>query len=192
MNKATHQTIAQWFSKQTVTVPITQIQLHSFVFFYESFEMLEGRPSNFSHLEKSIQGIRFTDISQLNQSNKTNDMISISNARKALFLVQTMTDTEITELLGVFEALQSIKLIDNQQLLWTKKDRYYLTVIKETLLEDNYYIYPLRQKRFVLSANDFKKLTQAHKQSLEQLSLERTLVNPVFVTINSEGGLAID
>lgn len=50
----------------------------------------------------------------------------------------------------------------------------------------------MHNKNFVISTSDYNNLSEAHYDVLEQLSNEVDLFNPVYISIEEDGGLLVD
>ena len=65
-------------------------------------------------------------------------------------------------------------------------------MIYESALEKDYVVKAIGDKRFVLTEREARKLTDRQVQTLQALSREAELANPVYVTVGEKGVLLID
>lgn len=55
-----------------------------------------------------------------------------------------------------------------------------------------YHVIVMNNKRFVTSDEDYKRLSEVHYNTLEKLSNEDNLFNPIYISIEEDGGLLVD
>lgn len=135
----------------------------------------------------------------LNQKQDDFD-IDENNARISQFIINTMTDSELSELTHQFNMWSTHKEeIDagKKQIPMSKEDItdddiVMLELLKSSEPDYGYEILRIGQKNFVFSKEDFVTLNEEHLELLDSLSTNEELLNPVYVEVESNGRLVID
>ena len=126
--------------------------------------------------------------------------IDEGNARTSKFLIETLTDPELSRLSHEFnfwnthskEISQNKKQIEMDEKDITQGDVDLIKLIKISEPEYKYKIVEIGDKRFIFSEEDLIKLSESHLELLEILSVDDELLNPVYINVDSEGRLLID
>lgn len=189
------------------------LKTQKFLFFFESFSKLKGYDPDFSKLKAYKNGPVFSDLYG-DYKYRFDELVDVvtqvtpisideSLAKKAHFLTKIMDNGELSELTHQFDiwsiheddiqkGLAQIEMKESDfsasdwQLTNELFDMYDNTII------ENSEVLVIGNKHFLFSKNDFRKLNEEQKNTLELISLEESLINPVYVEIGSEGELIID
>lgn len=192
----------------------SHLQVQKFLFFYEMFQMLENKSYDITGLKAYANGPVFSSVYGDIRHQKTeiiNALHSFSwnflgidsiNAKKSLFLIQSMTDKELSELTHALDmwnvkapAIQrGEKNISITQEDITQEDIEMLSILKNNTPYqlEKYEIVSMADKKFIFTIEDYKQLTEEHYEVIEQLSREENLINPVYVTVSNGGVLLVD
>lgn len=131
------------------------------------------------------------------------DSVNETRAKKCGFIVETMTEEELSELTHKMNLWNSKKARimsgeynvnldekdfneDDKKMIQLLDSMYPIEMIENSIVVD------LDKNYFVFSKEDSVKLTEEHFDTLMLLSERETLHNPVYVDIDSEGRLLID
>lgn len=200
-----------WLHKQEEVTKFSKLQLQKFLFFYEMFQYLDGRDYDFSSLKAYKNGPVFSnfygdityqeaEVVDYLDNVQHEIMIDDSNAKVSKFLVETMTDSELSKLTHEFNMWKvhqdsiaaNIQQIPMDEKDITDEDIELLQLIKISEPSYDYKVLKLGEKRFVFSQEDFKLLHDSHLELLDSLSSSEDLINPVYIELDSEGRLLID
>lgn len=200
-----------WLHRQEEVAKFSKLQLQKFLFFYEMFQYLDGRDYDFSSLKAYKNGPVFSnfygdityqeaEVVDYLDNVQHEIMIDDSNAKVSKFLVETMTDSELSKLTHEFNMWKvhqdsiaaNIQQIPMDEKDITDEDIELLQLIKISEPSYDYKVLKLGEKRFVFSQEDFKRLSDSHLESLDSLSSSEDLINPVYIELDSEGRLLID
>lgn len=200
-----------WLNNQEDLANFSKLQLQKFLFFYEMFQFAESKAFDFSSLKAYKNGPVFSnfygdityredEVKNYLEQNREDIKIDINNAKSSMFLINTMTDSELSSLTHEFDFWNihkdrieaQEKQIDMEQEDITKSDIDILRLIKNSEPNYDYEILKLGEKRFVFSKDDFSLLSDDHLELLDSLSGNEELINPVFVELDTEGRLLID
>lgn len=208
--------LSGWLQAANQAAYDVPLKLQKFLFLYEAFSKTSGDASDFSHLRGYARGPVFSNVwgdytkerSTFNREAAEHYMsnsaqLNEERAEKCSFIVRTLTEKELSELthrMNIWSAKRSrimggerqVNLDeqdfndDDAEMIRTLDAMYPISMIRNSVPV------PIDGTCFVLSAEDNTKLTEAHMDALAQLAANEELHNPVYVEIDSEGGLAID
>lgn len=200
-----------WLNQQEDIAKFSKLQLQKFLFLYEMFQFAEKKDSDFSYLKAYKNGPVFSnfygdityrkDEIQEYLKQKQHDFdIDEDNARISQFIVNTLTDSELSDLTHQFKMWSTHKEeIDagKKQIPMSEKDITdddieILDLLKSSEPDYDYEILRIDQKNFVFSKEDFMNLNEEHLELLDSLSTNEELLNPVYVEVESSGRLVID
>lgn len=203
-----------WLNNRQDISSYSKLQLQKFLFFYEMFQFAESKEYDFSSLKAYKNGPVFSNfygdityredevldsIKRFSDGLDSGD-IDEENALTSKFLIETLTDSELSSLSHEFnfwnthnkEISENIKQIDMKERDITQEDIDLVQLIKISEPEYNYKIIKIANKRFVVSEEDFNKLSENHLELLDILSVDDNLLNPVYIKVDCEGRLLID
>ena len=200
-----------WLNQQEDIAKFSKLQLQKFLFLYEMFQFAEKKDSDFSYLKAYKNGPVFSnfygdityrkDEIQEYLKQKQHDFdIDEDNARISQFIINTLTDSELSDLTHQFKMWSTHKEeIDagKKQIPMSEKDITdddieILDLLKSSEPDYDYEILRIDQKNFVFSKEDFMNLNEEHLELLDSLSTNEELLNPVYVEVESSGRLVID
>jgi len=103
-----------WLNKQEEIAKFSKLQLQKFLYFYEMFQYVDGNDYDFSSLKAYKNGPVFSnfygdityreeEISDYLRSAKEDNTTNELNARTSKFLIETMTDSELSDLTHEFD-----------------------------------------------------------------------------------------
>ncbi len=208
--------LSGWLKKYSETSYNTPLKLQKFLLLYEAFSKTYGEEPDFGHLRGYKRGPVFSDVwgdytkerSDFNEAamkayETGADTINFSRAKKCAFVVETLTEKELSELThkmnlwkskehrimsGEYNVTLSVDdFNEDDENMIRLLDRMYTDEII-----DNSEIINLDRYYFVFSKLDSQKLTEQHFDTLMAITEDDDLHNPVFVEIDDEGGLIID
>ena len=210
-------TLSAWLKRHRKAEYDIPLKLQKFLFFYEAFSKVAGdKKADFDHLRGYKNGPVFSnvwgdytkdrwDFEQVADMyfEKYGETVDIARALQCSFIVSTLSERELSALTHEMNIWKSQEKFINQgcyQVSLRESDFnehdfhmiellgriYPVEMIKtsEIVRVDNYY--------FVLSRDDFTRLTEEHQDVLMSLTDNAELHNPVFVSIDEEGCLLID
>ncbi len=210
-------TLSAWLKKHREAEYKVPLKLQKFLFFYEAFSKVAGDDkADFDHLRGYKNGPVFSnvwgdytkdryDFEQAADKSfeKYGDMVDVDRALQCSFIVSTLSERELSALtheMNIWKSQEKYINMGCYQVSLSESDFnehdydmirmlgeiYPVDMIKssEIVKVDNYY--------FVLSEEDFTKLTEEHLDVLMSLTDNAKLHNPVFVSIDEEGCLLID
>ena len=200
-----------WLNKQEEIAKFSKLQLQKFLFFYEMFQYVDGNDYDFSSLKAYKNGPVFSnfygdityreeEVNDYLRSAKEDNTTNELNARTSKFLIETMTDSELSNLTHEFDMwkVHKDKISANvQQIPMSEKD---ITADDIDLIEFirssepafKYEVLMVGDKRFVCSNEDFEHLSDKHLELLDSLSSREELINPVYIELDKDGRLLID
>lgn len=190
-------------------------KLQKFLFFYELFSKVMGRPYDlgnfkiwlFGPVDSFVYGdytYRQPELTRAIEENKNLELVQPEIARKANFLVQILNTQEISDLTHEFDLWKTpVGLHSDFDKENIPLDEVHFSQTDEAMTKELFYMYDDELiknstvihtfgKHFVLSKDDANKLTEDQQSILDGLSFDETLQNPVFVEIDSDGALIID
>ena len=201
-----------WLNQRKNIISIPPLKIQKFLYFYEMFEKISGNIFEIDNLKAYRNGPVFSEVyGDINYrelevydavSSIESPEINQKSAEQALFIIDTMSETELSELTHTFDMWNSkkeriergekhIPILDSDI---TVRDIAILKQISpEYPLENSdYHVIGMHNKYFVISTSDYNNLSEAHYDVLEQLSNEVDLFNPVYISIEEDGGLLVD
>lgn len=189
------------------------LKTQKFLFFFESFSKVKGKDSDFSRLKAYKNGpvfievygdykYRFDELVDV-VSEITPNSIDENLAKKAHFLTRIMDNVELSDLTHQFdiwkvhedEIQKNVMHIEMKDSDFSESDCQLASELYEMYddsIIENSEVLVIGNRHFLLSKNDFRKLSEEQKNTLELIALEESLINPVYVEIGSEGELIID
>ena len=206
-----------WLQKTHPTEYDRTLKLQKFLFFYEVFSKVDGEKPDFSHLRGYQNGPVFSqvwgdytkersafDSASIKCYNENTDSININRAEKSAFIVQILSEEELsnfTHCMNLWKSKEprimrrerNVSLAEEDfnesdaKLISALDDLYPLEVIRHSrvISLNNYY--------FLISDTDYERLTEEHRDILDTVSTSKEeLHNPVYVEIDEEGRLIID
>lgn len=208
--------LSGWLQENNNASYETPLKLQKFLLFYEAFAKVSGETPDFSHLRGYKKGPVFSNvwgdytkerisfnIAAKDAYNKNIKSIDVKRAKKCNFIVDTMTEEELSNLThqmnlwkskekrimsGEYQVnLDESDFNNNDEKLINTLDMMYTIDMVE-----NSKIINLDKKYFVFSKSDSELLTEKHLDMLLTLAGKEDLHNPVFVDIDEEGRLLID
>ncbi|HJF30397.1 MAG TPA: hypothetical protein K8V56_01295 [Sporosarcina psychrophila] len=206
-------TKAAWFKSHTETFSASPLKLQKFLFFYEMFAKVEQEEYDLSYLRAYPNGPVFSNTYGDLRYNQTEFFAALDSvkdfsiirekiARAALMLVNTFTDTEISDLTHRLDLWKSKEeLIQKGQRCITifesditDKDVDTISSLYDEyayLSNQGFKVFSMLEKIFIISPEDFNELTEQHHEIIELLSQDRNLDNPVYLELD-DGVLLID
>lgn len=200
-----------WLNKQEDITKFSKLQLQKFLFLYEMFQFVEKKDSDFTYLKAYKNGPVFSnfygdityreaEVQDYLKQKQCDFDIDESNARISQFIINTLTDSELSDLTHQFKMWSTHKEeIDagKKQIPMSEKDITdddieILDLLKSSEPDYDYEILRINQKNFVFSKEDFMNLNEEHLELLDSLSTNEELLNPVYVEVESSGRLVID
>ena len=210
-------TLSAWLKIYREAEYNTPLKLQKFLFFYEAFtKVAEDESADFDHLRGYKNGPVFSNVwgdytkergAFERKANECYELygknIDTSRALQCSFIVATLSEQELSALTHemniwkkqerfIIQGCSQVPLYESDfneadyQIIETLGRMYPVEMIEssEIVKVDNYY--------FVMSKVNFTKLTEEHLDILMALSSSEELHNPVFLSIDEEGGLMID
>lgn len=200
-----------WLDRQEEIAKFSKLQLQKFLFFYEMFQYVDGKTYDFSSLKAYKNGpvfsnfygdITYREVEVDEYISNVEDEINIDecNAKISKFIIETMTDSELSSLTHEFDMwkVHHSKILANERQIpmsendITEEDKELLDFIKFSVPTYDYEVLKLGDRRFVFTSEDFKLLTDKHLEVLDSLSSSEELMNPVYVELDTDGRLLID
>lgn len=201
-----------WLNKRKRISSIPRLKVQKFLYFYEMFQKISGNDYNIDNLKAYVNGPVFSqvygDINYREQEvyneidSIENPEIDKNNAERALFIIDSMGEKELSNLTHIFDMWSSkkeridagevqIPIIESDI---TEKDiALFNQIIPEYPINNpGYHVIVMNNKRFVTSDEDYKRLSEVHYNTLEKLSNEDNLFNPIYISIEEDGGLLVD
>lgn len=192
------------------------LKLQKFLLFYEAFTKTMGETPDFSHLRGWKRGPVFSNVwgdytkercafnsAATTAYEKSQDAINILRAKKCAFLVETLTETELSELthhLNLWKSKERRIMSGEYQVDLYEHDfnasdeamiRALDSMYPEKMIDESEII-NLDRFYFVLPQKAMQQLTEAHIDILTSLAERENLHNPVYVDIDKEGRLVVD
>ncbi len=208
--------LSGWFKENSEKSYSKSLKLQKFLLLYEAFAKTSGEKTDFSHLRGYKKGPVFSnvwgdytkertafDTAAMKTYEAKKDSVNETRAKKCGFIVETMTEEELSELTHKMNLWNSKKARimsgeynvnldekdfneDDKKMIQLLDSMYPIEMIENSIVVD------LDKNYFVFSKEDSVKLTEEHFDTLMLLSERETLHNPVYVDIDSEGRLLID
>lgn len=206
-------TKAAWFKVHTETFSASPLKLQKFLFFYEMFSKVENEEYDLSYLKAYPNGpvfsntygdLRYNQTSFFATLDSIKDFSTIKEhiAKAALMLVNTFTDTEISDLthrLDLWKSKEEFIQIGQRNVPISESDITEKDVDTISNLYSEYAylsnqgfkVFSMLDKIFIISPDDFNKLNDQHHEVVEILSQDENLDNPVYLELE-DGVLLID
>lgn len=208
--------LSGWFKENSEKSYSKSLKLQKFLLLYEAFAKTSGEKPDYSHLRGYKKGPVFSNVWEDYTKERTafdtaamktyeakKDSVNETRAKKCGFIVETMTEEELSELTHKMNLWNSKKARimsgeynvnldekdfneDDKKMIQLLDSMYPIEMIENSIVVD------LDKNYFVFSKEDSVKLTEEHFDTLMLLSERETLHNPVYVDIDSEGRLLID
>jgi len=208
--------LSGWLKENSENSYNTPLKLQKFLLLYEAFAKANGEKPDFSHLRGYKKGPVFSNVwgdytkeraafnlAAENAYKSHQDDINIERAKKCAFIVNTMTETELSQLthkMNLWKTKEQRIMcgeynVDLCEKDFSDEDRAMIHMLDEMYpvdMIDDSVIVNLDNYYFVFSSVDSKKLTEEHFDILMTLAEQENLHNPVYVDVDSEGRLLID
>lgn len=194
------------------------LKLVKFVFFYEVFSKVKGIETASLDFKIYEQGpvdtrlrgdFEFRSQEFMDKINEIKDSITgvdTDIAKKAYWTVNTLNRREISDLTHQFDywkkgvpknGVWANTNIDGNPSDFSESDEELARLLFDMAdidIIDNSSVIHFNGKHFVLSNSDFERLTEKQQKTLEELSEinEDCLQNPVYVSLEEDGGIIID
>ncbi|MCG2371377.1 DUF4065 domain-containing protein [Staphylococcus epidermidis] len=202
----------KWLKEHGYLESMSPLQIQKFLFFSEMFNLVTNENYTLHKLRAYKNGPVFSDVygdityrkSELLEELDTIEMKYNStqeeNLNKALFITNTQTDEDLSEITHnldlwyskidlINQNTQNIPIRNNDI---TDRDKKSISNFREYAnYLSNYQIIKIKDKIFLVNNNDIDKLEDNMLQTLEMISDDNNLVNPVYVDIE-DGVLLID
>jgi hypothetical protein len=209
-------TLSGWLRKNQPEDFASSLRLQKFLFFYESMSKIDGETAEFQSLKGYENGPVFSDVygdftyrkeefltNSESYLNEYEEIVNIERAKTAMFLVDIMTERELSNLTHEFNIWNSKSDLINRrvmhvslhesdfnesdvELMTTLRDMYSIDYIDSV---DIIWVY---NKCFLISKEDKQKLSHEHENILVDLAFKEELENPVYITMSEEGVLLVD
>ena len=209
--------LMQWFFRNNERAFQNSLKVQKFLFFYEVFSKIQGKPYSFDRMAIYKLGPFFStaygdyrhDFPELKDLLDGEDLadhnfvLDLPTARKANFLVSILNTDELSELthqFSIWKKKESLFGIQRYQIPADEADfseedwklaKLLLNAYPIDFIEKSTILY-LDPAKFVISKEDNEKLTDEHKQALNDIAFSGEFDNPVFVNLADDGVLEID
>ncbi len=208
--------LSGWLKKNDEATYNSPLKLQKFLLFYELLSKVNGEEVELDHLRGYKKGPVFSNVwgdytkdrQEFNSkcievNDKNNNSLNQEHLKLSHFIVSILNEKELSDLTHVLNLWNSKKdRIENgeQQVPLHESDFNSddVKVIKslekmypQSLIE-NISIIPISNYNFIISKDDYSKLSEEHMDILSILAEERKLNNPVYLEIDEEGILTID
>ena len=208
--------LSGWFKENSEKSYSKSLKLQKFLLLYEAFAKTSGEKPDFSHLRGYKKGPVFSnvwgdytkertafDVAAMKTYKAKKDSINETRAKKCGFIVETMTEEELSELTHRMNLWNSKKArimsgeynVDLDEKDFNEDDKKMIRLLDSMYpieMIENSIVVDLDKNYFVFSKEDSVKLTEEHFDTLMMLSERESLHNPFYVDIDSEGMLLID
>ncbi|MBQ9329008.1 MAG: hypothetical protein IJ225_10830 [Solobacterium sp.] len=211
------QALAGWLKANNEKAFNNSLKLQKFLFFYEAFCETFYGDGDFNGLRGYEKGPVFSavygdftyDYEEFSDKITIvfNEGYSIKEdiAKKASFIVSSLTNDElsnITHFYDIWKKQESainagVKNITLDKTDFTgadKKITSQLVALYPDGIEDTYNIVNIKDLYFLIEKNNYKILSDQHKDALEEIAETNNgyLHNPVYIELVSDGGVIID
>jgi len=208
--------LSGWLKKNSEISYNTPLKLQKFLLLYEAFAKTSGEKPDFSHLRGYKKGPVFSNVwgdytkeraafnkAAIEAYESKKASINTDRAKKCAFVVNTMTETELSDLTHKMNLWKSKEPrimrgeynVDLYEKDFNEEDEQMMRMLDEMYpvdMIDNSVIINLDRTYFVFSTKDSNRLTEEHFDVLMALAEQENLHNPVYVDIDSEGRLLVD
>ena len=201
----------KWLNDQNKSNPYSTLQLQKFLFFYEMFQYSDKKEFDFNSLKAYKNGpvystfyddykYRADEVNHFLETSTITHTIDEENALASKFLIETMTDTELSQLTHEFDMWKvhqseidsEVQHIPMDEKDISDDDIELLEFIKYSVPSYDYEVINLKEKRFVFTKEDFALLNEQHWEVLDTLSEYEELNNPVYIEVDKNGRLLVD
>lgn len=208
--------LSGWLKNHSSNSYNTSLKLQKFLFLYESFSKVYNKEHDFTYLKGYHNGPIFSNVygdytyrnsdfeKEVDKAyNSHPEYIITDFATKADFIVKILNTNELSELthkMNIWKSKEKQILSNEKNVSLDEKDfnENDFTIIKslyDAYTEDeikNTKIIDVGKNHFLISNSDIERLKEEHLDALYVLSTTKDLKNPVYVSINSDGGLEVD
>lgn len=208
--------LSGWLLNNDYTSFNTPLKLQKYLFFYESLSKVHNDNPEFAKLKGYIHGPVFSNVwgdytkerydfeLAVDKAYKEHKVAIVSNrAKLSDFIVKTCTEAELSSITHNMDIWKSKKVrieSGEQQVPLDESDfserdaniMSQLEYIYPTSTIDNSDIIQSGNKIFIISKMDYKRMTAQQMNTLQSLSSEESINNPVYVRISDGGTLLID
>ncbi|MDT1943373.1 hypothetical protein AB6883_12750 [Carnobacterium maltaromaticum] len=204
---------AGWLKENSPSEFYEPLKLQKYLFLYETFSKIEGEEYSFEYLKGYVNGPVFSEVygdytyrrEEFEPKIEAIDkkVVNEEIAKKSMFLTQVLTGEELSEIthnLNIWKAKEPNILAGESQVKLEEKDfsdedKALLNEIKDLYsieLIESVSVVNISNKNFIFDNDDYDKLTNVQKETLELLANEEQLMNPVFVSIGEGEELIVD
>lgn len=209
--------LSGWLKNNYPIAYDTPLKFQKFLLLYESFSKIYGDKCDFSSLRGYKRGPVFSNVwgdytkersafdkSADREYGRSSDKINEERAEKSAFIVNTLTENELSDLTHSMNLWNNKKdriLSGERQVTLDEEDFNQHDIDMMQKLYDMFSIDEIRNSKiistdkhyFILNKSDYAKLTEQQMDTLFTLSNSDTeLNNPVYVEIDEDGRLLID
>ncbi len=208
--------LSGWLKQNNKTEYDTPLKLQKFLLLYEAFAKASGESPDFSHLRGYKRGPVFSNVwgdytKEKEAFNKAADesyrsgrfAINEERAKKCAFVVRILSENELSELTHPMNLWKSKEdrimkgeyQVDLEEKDFNEDDRKLIASLDKMYpieLIENSEVVNIDNHYFIFKKSDVQKLTEAHFDTLFNLSENEQLFNPVYADIDEEGRLVID
>lgn len=202
----------KWLKDFGYLEKMSALQIQKFLFFSEMFNLITGEEYTLNKLRAYKNGPVYSDVygdithgksellSKLENIEIDYNATQEENLNRALFITYTQTDkdlSDITHNLDLWHSkihlinrnMRNITISDSDI---TEKDKNSISNFREYAQHlSDYQIIKINDKVFLINNNDIDKLEDSMLQTLDMISDDDNLVNPVYIDIE-DGVLLID
>lgn len=208
--------LSGWLLENNRAAYDNPLKMQKFLFLYECFSKINGEKADFSHLKGYKRGPVFSNVwgdytkessafKEMAKETYNNDKNKLDFSRiiRSSFIVSALNEEDLSELthsLNIWNCKRDRILSGEYQVVLSENDfnRDDESVMKS--LESMFPIEMIKESTvltmgsvcFVLKKNDLPRLTESHMDILGVLSESSELHNPVYIDIDTEGGLCVD
>ena len=207
--------LSSWLANHQPQEFRVNLKLQKFLFFYEAFSKIDGEDGDFEYLRAYQNGPVFSNVygdfihnsayffpavqAVISESIKS---VNEERAKVSGFLVKILTEEELSDLTHELDAWKvheseikkGVRNISIREEDFSQADFQLLETLREMYpneLIDNSTVISIMDKNFLLSNDDFARLTEDQTKIFLNLANE-DLENPVYVSFTEEGALLID
>lgn len=202
----------RWLKDAKYLESMSPIQIQKFLFFSEMFNRNTNEQYSFYKLKAYKNGPVFSDVygdityrrSELLESLGNSDIIfnlqEEENLKKALFITYTQSDEDLSEMTHNMDLWKSKEELVNENKRQIPIYEYDITNRDEQLINnfyeysndiDDYKVIRMNGKIFLLDRQNSDLFKDEMLQTMELISEDENLINPVYVDIE-DGVLLID
>ena len=208
--------LSGWLQKNSPDEYKRGLKLQFFLFFYEVFSFVEEGMADFSDLQGYQNGPAFSTVLrdytkdrylfdneiEITLQNHENE-INLNRAKKSAMIVRTASETELSALthkLNIWNSQKGrIDAGEKQVNLnvkdFSEEDKKLILLLDGMYTPESYdnnRVITINQKYFILNNTDYGRMQPWDWDTLYMLSLSNNdLMNPVYVSINSEGVIEV-